>query len=110
METHPLPLLQGSLIRKRPPLGPYSRTMPRLLGGGGGLMSEVPLHSDVARNKWPDRGKQVKHAGTQLVAAVSQARIQGRLKIVYILVPEARIRGCIRVPAARIRGFVCTGT
>ena len=36
-----------SLARKRTPLGPYSRTMPRLLwwccGGGRFLMSEVPL-------------------------------------------------------------------
>ena len=40
-------LLQGSLTRTRHPVGPYSRTMPMLLwrswGGGGGLMSEVPL-------------------------------------------------------------------
>ena len=36
-----------SLIRNRHPVGPYRRTMPRLLWrsleGGGGLMSEVPL-------------------------------------------------------------------
>ena len=40
-----------SPIRKRPPLGPYSRAMPRglwwSLGGGRFLMSEVPLYSDV---------------------------------------------------------------
>ena len=37
-----------SLIRKRPPLGPYSRTMPRNIwgsyGGGRFLMSEVLLY------------------------------------------------------------------
>jgi len=36
-----------SLIRNRHPVGPYSRTMPRLLWrswGGGVLMSEVPLY------------------------------------------------------------------
>ena len=34
-----------SLIRKRPLLGPYGRTMPVVvLGGGRFLMSEVPLH------------------------------------------------------------------
>jgi hypothetical protein len=36
-----------SLVRKRTPLGPYRRSIPRVLGGsyGGGrfLMSEVPL-------------------------------------------------------------------
>jgi len=32
-----------SLIRNRAPLGPYSRTMPRAIGGGRFLMSEVPL-------------------------------------------------------------------
>ena len=40
-----------SIIRKRPPLGPYCRPMPRVLGGseGGGrfLMSEVPLYMTV---------------------------------------------------------------
>ena len=36
--------IQGtSLIRKRTPLGPYRRPMPRVLGGGRFLMSEVPL-------------------------------------------------------------------
>ena len=39
-----------SLTRKRTPLGPYSRPMPRVLGGswGGGrfLMGEVPLYRD----------------------------------------------------------------
>ena len=37
-----------SLIRNCAPLGPYSRTMPRVLGGslGGGrfLMSQIPLY------------------------------------------------------------------
>jgi hypothetical protein len=36
-----------SLIRNRSPLGPYSRTIPRVivvLGGGQFLMSEVPLY------------------------------------------------------------------
>ena len=36
-----------SLMRKRPPLGPYRSLVPRVMGGsqGGGrvLMSEVPL-------------------------------------------------------------------
>ena len=36
-----------SLIRNKPPLGPYSRTMPRALrwseGGGQFIISEVPL-------------------------------------------------------------------
>ena len=36
-----------SVIRKRTPVGPYSRTMPRVLGGSQGglrfLMGEVPL-------------------------------------------------------------------
>jgi len=38
-----------SLIRKRLLLGPYSKTMPRVLRWSGGgrrfLMSEVPLHA-----------------------------------------------------------------
>jgi len=42
-----------SLIRKRTPLGPYRRPMPRVLGGswGGGrfLMGEVPLYSVEAK-------------------------------------------------------------
>ena len=43
-----VPLYRGtSLIRKRLLLGPYSRTMPRVLGGSKGvgrfLMGEVPL-------------------------------------------------------------------
>ena len=42
-----------SLVRKRTPLGPYRRLMPRVLGGleGGGrfLMSEVPLHARAFR-------------------------------------------------------------
>jgi hypothetical protein len=41
-----------SLTRKRTPLGPYCRPMPRVLGGfwGGGhfLMGEVPLHGQVS--------------------------------------------------------------
>ena len=42
--------VQGYLAHKNPPpLGPYSRTMPRALwqssGGGQFLMSEVPLYS-----------------------------------------------------------------
>ena len=41
------------LIRNSAPLGTYSRTMPRVLGGswGGGLflMGEVPLYLDVQR-------------------------------------------------------------
>ena len=43
-----------SLTRKRTPLGPYSRTMPRVLGGswGGGrfLMNEVPLYLSTRVN------------------------------------------------------------
>jgi len=44
------PAVQGYLVHKKfPPLGPYSRAMPRALGGswGGGqvLMSEVPLYA-----------------------------------------------------------------
>ena len=42
------PYRDTSLIRKRTPLGPYRRPMPRVLGGsqGGGcfLMGEVPLY------------------------------------------------------------------
>ena len=42
------PYMGTSLIRKCPPLGPYRRPMPMVLGGskGGGrfLMSEVPLY------------------------------------------------------------------
>ena len=34
----------ASLIRNNPSLGPYSRLMLRVLVGGGGLMSEVPLY------------------------------------------------------------------
>jgi hypothetical protein len=56
------PTAQGyrgtSLIRKRIPLGPYRRPMPRVLGGslGGGrfLMSEVPLY--LAHKKSPPVG------------------------------------------------------
>jgi hypothetical protein len=37
-----------SLMKNNPSLGPYSRLMPRALwwsqGGGGGVMSEVPLY------------------------------------------------------------------
>ena len=40
-----------SPMRKRPPLGPYSRAVPRILGGSEGgwrfLMSEVPLYRPV---------------------------------------------------------------
>ena len=40
-----------SLIRNTPLLGPYSRTIPRVLGGsyGGGrfLMNEVPLYTKI---------------------------------------------------------------
>ena len=32
-----------SLMRNRTPLGPYTRAMPRFLGGWAFLMSEVPL-------------------------------------------------------------------
>ena len=43
-----------SLIRKRTPLAPYSKTMPRALwkpqGGGLFLMSEVPLYNTY--NRW----------------------------------------------------------
>ena len=46
---HPRPYRGTSLIRKRTPLGPYRRLMPRVLGGswGGGrfLMSEVPMYT-----------------------------------------------------------------
>ena len=46
--------LQGYLTYKKPrPLGPYSRTMPTVLGGsyGGGrfLMGEVPLYRQITR-------------------------------------------------------------
>ena len=38
----------NSLTRKRTPLGPYRRPMPRVLGGSGGgwrfVMCEVPLY------------------------------------------------------------------
>ena len=49
LERKPLTPYRGtSLIRNHPPLGPYSRPVPRVLrwfwGGGGGLMSEVPLY------------------------------------------------------------------
>ena len=44
-----------SLMRKHHPVGPYSRTMPRVLGGsqGGGrfLMVEVPLYSGPGPDK-----------------------------------------------------------
>ena len=43
-----------SLTRKRAPLGPYSRTMPRALwrswGGWLFVMSEVPLHARYAKH------------------------------------------------------------
>ena len=46
-----MPIQGSSLLRKRPPLGPYRRPMPRVLGGfqGGGrfLMSEVPLYAHM---------------------------------------------------------------
>jgi len=41
----------ASLTRKRTPLGPYRRPMPRVLGGSSGgsrfLMGEVPLYAEV---------------------------------------------------------------
>jgi len=41
-----------SLVRKRKPLGPCSRPVPRVMGGswGGGrlLISEVPMYIDAA--------------------------------------------------------------
>jgi len=45
-------LVQGYLAHKTPPpLGPYRRPMPRVLGGSSGgvrfLMSEVPLYSEA---------------------------------------------------------------
>ena len=44
-----------SLIRNCPPIGPYSRTMPRALwrswGGAQFLMSEVPLYRPPARGR-----------------------------------------------------------
>jgi len=36
------------LIRSRSPLGPYSRAIPRALGGGRFVMSEVPLYNHIA--------------------------------------------------------------
>ena len=49
-----------SLIRKRTPLGPYLRPMPRVLGGSywGGrfLMGEVPLYkTSMTKNQDPLR-------------------------------------------------------
>ena len=42
-------VLAGGLKRNCPPIGPYSRTMPkalwRSLGGAQFLVSEVPLHA-----------------------------------------------------------------
>ena len=42
----------ASLIRNRLPLGPYSRTIPRALGGAQGgvrfLTGEVPLYSEAS--------------------------------------------------------------
>jgi len=48
---YPDKLYRGtSLIRNRHPVGPYRRNMPRLLwrstGGGGFLISEVPLYNE----------------------------------------------------------------
>ena len=56
-----------SLIRKRAPLGHYSRTMPRALwwsqGGGRFLMSEVPMYRPkayhpraICLDPWRERG------------------------------------------------------
>ena len=42
------PYMGTSLIRKRPPLGPYSRSRV-VLGGGRFLMSEVPLYRRLGR-------------------------------------------------------------
>ena len=41
-----------SLIRKRTPLGTYSRLLPRVLGGGSFLMSEVPLYGRTHESFW----------------------------------------------------------
>ena len=45
LKTH----MDTSLTRKRTPLGPYRRSMPKVVGGSRGegrfLMSEVPLYS-----------------------------------------------------------------
>jgi len=54
LATRPGAMYRGtSLIRKRTPLGPYSRPMPRVLGGSYGgehfLMSEVPLYATPPR-------------------------------------------------------------
>jgi hypothetical protein len=48
------PICRGnSLLRKRTPLGPYRRPMPRVLGGSSGgrhpLMGEIPLYSQRPR-------------------------------------------------------------
>jgi len=52
--VQPLIYRGASVIRKRPPLGPYSRPMPRALWWSLGvwrfLMSEVPLYSSTQRN------------------------------------------------------------
>jgi len=66
-----------SLIRKSAPLGPYSRSIPRALwwswGGGGGLLSEVPLHGACMRVKarfwpWLSRKSPYKCSSRSLVA------------------------------------------
>ena len=58
-----------SLIRKRTPLGPYPRPMPRVLGrswgGGDFLMGEVPLYADE------------KHGQNSFWALNSGLRVQG---------------------------------
>jgi len=47
-KLHPSPYRGIWLVTRRIPLGPYSRTMPRALGGGGLFtMSEVPLRRGI---------------------------------------------------------------
>ena len=73
-------------MKKRTPLGPYRRPMPRVLGGSQGvgrfLMREVFLKINSSTN----RGS-VQDAGR---------RVEGTSEIVHLL-PTERERACIRV-------------
>ena len=51
------------MMRKRPPLGLYSRTVPRAMGGLAFLMSEVPLYTVGAQRFYRREEREVGRGG-----------------------------------------------
>ena len=80
-----VPLYRGTSLENRHPVGPYSRTMPKLLwrswGGGRFLMSEVPLYSSSlfvgAKHALPKPHRVLKH---NFPKARSSKALSGRLE------------------------------